>query len=217
MTQDSFLFQWTLFSVAHIPRLYRLPAHRLKRPRNFNTFFQRSTVILNILSAILYSSVCTAFNHLMSAPVFLLATVTRNFFVFHDIIPISASHPYFRGMMLFFFCFLMWMRYIPRIGSTIIFACHDDFFWRFNRKDCFLFIKLNITLQNNPDRLIISAAKHIQMIEHLMQILNISPILILRAQVRSIAPIIHWSILYKSFHHPASHFSGIYQLYILPS
>ena len=89
----SLLFKECFFqSFVFIIRTH-LPARRFKGFCHCKALSYIVAGILCALAASLYPTVFTAFYHSISAPVFRLTAITGYFFVCHNMIPISDSHP----------------------------------------------------------------------------------------------------------------------------
>ena len=93
-----------------------------KRPCDFETLFHIVARVFPAISACFNTSVGTAFDNAVSAPVFRLTTRTGNLFIRHEMIPIPDLHPQLGSMAEFFVCLFIWMCNIPWAGSTIISA-----------------------------------------------------------------------------------------------
>ena len=93
-----------------------------KRPCDFETLFHIVARVFPAISAGFNTSVSTAFDNVVSAPVFRLTTRTGNLFICHEMIPIPDLHPQLGSVAEFFVCLLIWMCNIPWAGSTIISA-----------------------------------------------------------------------------------------------
>jgi len=91
-----------------------------KGPCNLETLFHIVARIFTAISACINTSICTALNNAVSAPVFRLTTCTGNLFIRHEMIPIPDLHPQLCSVAEFFVCLFIWMCNIPWAGSTII-------------------------------------------------------------------------------------------------
>ena len=97
-------------------------AFRHKRSCNLKALFHSVARKFFAIGTCFNAFVRAACNNAVSAPVFRLTSRTGNFFVRHDMIPISDLHPQLCSVTEFFVCLFIWMRNIPWAGSTIISA-----------------------------------------------------------------------------------------------